>query len=173
MSVARQFLDTNVAVYAYDAAEPAKQAVAQRLLRQGILEENSVISVQVLGEFFHAVTRRIRRPMTVAEASSAVNSIKALPVVDIDAQLVERAIETLRRYGISYWDALIVAAAERSGCRKLLSEDLNADQRYHGIVVVNPFATVADGARSVQAGPGCERPSTRSTCPENQKACSL
>ena len=106
--------------------------------------------------------------MTVAEASSAVNSIKALPVVEIDAQLVERAIETLRRYGISYWDALIVAAAERSGCRKLLSEDLNPDQGYHGIVVVNPFATVADDARSVQAGQDSEPPSTRSTSLENQ-----
>ena len=87
-------------------------------------------------------------------------------MVEIDAQLVERAIETLRRYGISYWDALIVAAAERSGCRKLLSEDLNPDQRYHGIVVVNPFATVADDARSVQAGQDREPPSTR-TSPEN------
>ena len=163
MSVARQFLDTNVAVYAYDAAEPAKQAVAQRLLRQGILEENSVISVQVLGEFFNAVTRRIRRPMTVAEASSAVNSIKALPIVDIDAQLVERAIETLRRYGISYWDALIVAAAERSGCRKLLSEDLNSDQLYHGIVVVDPFVTVTDGVQSAPAGQSCQPPSTPGT----------
>ena len=167
MSVVRQFLDTNVAVYAYDAAEPEKQAVAQRLLRQGILEENSVISVQVLGEFFHAVTRRIRRPMTVAEASSTVNSIKVLPVVEIDAQLVERAIETLRRYGISYWDALIVAAAERSDCGKLLSEDLNSDQRYHGIVVVNPFVAVTDGGPSAQTGQGSEPPSTPSTCPEN------
>ena len=154
MSVVRQFLDTNVAVYAYDAAEPAKQAVAQRLLRQGIMEQNSVISVQVLGEFFHAVTRRIRLPMTVAEASRTVNSIKVLPVAEIDAQLVERAIETLRRYGISYWDALIVAAAERSDCGKLLSEDLNSDQRYHGIVVVNPFVAMTAGG-----------PSTPSTCP--------
>ena len=148
MSVAKQFLDTNVAVYAYDAAEPAKQAVAQRLLKHGILEEDSVISVQVLGEFFNAVTRRIRHPMTVAEASSAIDSIKVLPVVDLDAQLVERAIETLRRYGISYWDALIIAAAERSGCKKLLTEDLNPGQRYHGIVVVNPFENVGGGAPS-------------------------
>lgn len=152
MSVARQFLDTNVAVYAYDASEPAKQAVAQRILRQGILAESSVISVQVLGEFFNAVTRRIRHPMTVAEASSAVSSIKALSVVDIDAHLVERAIETLRRHGISCWDALIVAAAERAGCRKLLSEALNPDRRYHGIVVENPFATVSEGAPSAEAG---------------------
>ena len=148
MSVAKQFLDTNVAVYAYDAAEPAKQAVAQRLLKHGILEEDSVISVQVLGEFFNAVTRRIRHPMTVAEATSAIDSIKVLPVVDLDAQLVERAIETLRRYGISYWDALIIAAAERSGCKKLLTEDLNPGQRYHGIVVVNPFENVGGGAPS-------------------------
>ena len=160
MSVVRQFLDTNVAVYAYDAAEPAKQTIAQGLLRRGIEEESSVISVQVLGEFFNAVTRRIRHPMTVAEASSAVSSIRALPVVDIDAQLVERAIETLRRYRISYWDALIVAAAERSGCRKLLSEDLNPDQRYHGIVVVNPFGPATDGASSRQAGQSCDPPST-------------
>ena len=160
MSVVRQFLDTNVAVYAYDAAEPAKQTIAQRLLRRGIEEENSVISVQVLGEFFNAVTRRIRHPMTVAEASSAVSSIGALPVVEIDAHLVERAIETLRRYRINYWDALIVAAAERSGCRKLLSEDLNPDQHYHGIAVVNPFVKATDGAPSGQAGQSCDPPST-------------
>ena len=62
-----------------------------------------------------------------------------------------RAIETLRRYGISYWDALIVAAAERSDCGKLLSEDLKSDQRYHGIVVVNPFLTVTEGAPSAES----------------------
>ena len=83
--------------------------------------------------------------------------------VDIDAQLVERAIETLRRYGISYWDALIVAAAEHSGCRKLLSEDLNSDQLYHGIVVVDPFVTVTDGVQSAPAGQSCQPPSTPST----------
>ena len=166
MSGAKQFLDTNVAVYAYDAAEPAKQAVAQRLLKHGILEENSVISVQVLGEFFNAVTRRIRHPMTVAEASSAIDSIKALPVVDLDAQLVERAIETLRRYRISYWDALIIAAAERSGCKTLVSEDLNPDQRYNGIVVVNPFENAEGGAPSAQMGQRREAPSTPGTHPE-------
>jgi len=167
MSVARQFVDTNVAVYAYDASEPAKQAVAQRILRHGILAESSVISVQVLGEFFNAVTRRIRRPMTVAEASEAVRSIKALPVVDIDTQLVERAIETLRRYDISYWDALIVAAAERSGCRKLLSEDLNPDQRYSGVVVENPFVMVSEVAPPAEAGQSFEPSSAGSNGSES------
>ena len=82
-------------------------------------------------------------------------------------QLVERAIETLRRYGISYRDALIVAAAERSDCGKLLSKDLNSDQRYHGIVVVNPFGAVTDGGPFIPPGQGSEPPSTPSTCPKN------
>ena len=77
-------------------------------------------------------------------------------------QLVERAIETLTRYGISYWDALIVAAAERSGCRKLLSEDLNPDQRYNGVVVENPFVTVGKVAASAEAGQSLERSSAGS-----------
>ena len=126
--------------YAYDTDAPAKQAVAQQLLKQGVLDDSSATSAQVLGEFFHAVTRRIPQPMSAADASAAVDRIKVLPVVAIDLQLVERAIETHRRYRISYWDALIVAAAERANCGDMLSEDLNAGQRYHGIVVANPFA---------------------------------
>ena len=62
-------------------------------------------------------------------------------MVEIDRQLVERAIATRKRYGIAYWDALIVAAAERAGCVEVLSEDLNAGQRYGGVVVSRPFAT--------------------------------
>jgi predicted nucleic acid-binding protein len=60
-------------------------------------------------------------------------------VVEIDRPLVERAIETHKRYGIAYWDALIIAAAERAGCVEVLSEDLNDGQRYLDIVVSNPF----------------------------------
>ena len=58
-------------------------------------------------------------------------------------------------------------ATERSGCRTLLSEDLNPDQRFHGIVVVNPFATVTDDARSVQTGQDNEPRSNRNTSPES------
>jgi len=140
MSV-KSFLDSKVVVYAYDKDEPVKQTRAQAILKGGVLDENAMLSVQVLGEFFNVVTRRIRQPMTVDEAQNAIGRLKALPVVELDLALVERAIDTHKQYGITYWDSLIVAAAERGGCSQVLSEDLSEGQRYHDILVVNPFAT--------------------------------
>ena len=138
----RRFVDTNIVVYAYDSAVPAKNAQAQRILRDGVVDDNLAVSAQVLGEFFTVATRRIQEPLTADDAAAAIDALKPIPVVEIDRQLVERAIETHKRYGIVYWDALIVAAAERAGCVEVLSEDLNAGQRYGSVVVSNPFATV-------------------------------
>jgi len=137
---ARQFLDTNVLVYAYDTGSPGKQDVARTLLREAFRNGNAVVSAQVLGEFFVTVTRRIPDPLTVGEAQEAVCALQGLPVVDVDGAMVDRAIDTLRQYQISYWDALILAAAERAECEAVLSEDLSAGQMYHGVRVGNPFA---------------------------------
>ena len=133
------FLDTNVLVYAYDSHDPQKQQIAQSLLTESIEQENGVLSVQVLGEFFTVVTRHIKHPMSADEAQQVITAMSMLPVQEIDLSLVVRAIDTHRRYKISYWDALIVSAAERSNCVKIVTEDLNDDQTYHGITAFNPF----------------------------------
>ena len=133
------FLDTNILVYAYDSHDLHKQAIAQALLTTSIEQENGVISVQVLGEFFTVVTKHIKQPMSVEEAQQIIGSMSILPVQEIDLSLVNRAIVTHSRYKISYWDALIVSAAERSNCEKIVTEDLNDDQTYHGITAFNPF----------------------------------
>ena len=135
----REFIDTNVLVYAYDQHDLAKHTQAQQILLSGIENESIVLSVQVLGEFFNVVTRRIPNPLSAEEAEAVVDLICILPVVEVDSALVRRAIATHRQYGITYWDSLIVAAAERAGCSQILSEDLNAGQAYHGMTVVNPF----------------------------------
>lgn len=135
----RVFIDTNVLVYSYDSRDPEKQSRAQELLAGGIENETAVISAQVLGEFFNVVTRRIPNPLSVEEAEGVIDLVSILPVVGIDISLVRRAIATHRRYGIAYWDSLIIAAAERAACTHVLSEDLNSGQSYHGITVVNPF----------------------------------
>ena len=62
-----------------------------------------------------------------------------MPVVAVDLPLVRSAVDASQRYGISYWDALIIAAAERAGCTRILSEDLNSGQIYNGVPVFNPF----------------------------------
>jgi len=137
----RRFVDTNVLVYAYDQDEGAKQAVARHILREALVDGNAVVSSQVLGEFFIAVTRRIPDPLTVDEAQQAVAALQGLRVVAVDGAMVDRAIETHRQYQISYWDGLIIAAAERAECATLLTEDLSADQMYHGLRAQDPFAS--------------------------------
>jgi len=133
------FVDTNILVYAYDSSKTRKQKEAQAILTSGIEQDSVVLSVQVLGEFFNVVTRRIKNPMTPDDAQSIIGTLGILPIQEIDFPMVNRAIDTHRQYHISYWDALIIAAAERAGCQRILSEDLNAGQRYNNIPVLNPF----------------------------------
>jgi predicted nucleic acid-binding protein len=133
------FLDTNILVYAYDKHDLEKQVKAQTLLKTAIKEGSASLSTQVLGEFFVVVTRRIKKSLTVHDAERIIDILSVLPVAEIDLLLVKRAIHTQKSYGISYWDALIVAAAERTGCSKILSEDLNHSQQYNGVLVENPF----------------------------------
>lgn len=138
----RFFIDSNVLIYSYDSAEPEKQHVAQQLIAGLMANGNGALSVQVLGEFFVSVTRRIRNPLSIEQADAAVDLISSLPkiaVIEIDLAMVLRAIATHGRYGTTYWDSLIIAAAERAGCTRILSEDMNPGQSYHGIVAVNPF----------------------------------
>jgi predicted nucleic acid-binding protein len=133
------FLDSNILVYAYDGHEPKKQKKAQALLKTAIQEESAVLSTQVLGEFFVVTTRRLKQPLSVSEAEKIIEILSILPVAEIDLTLVMRAIDTQKRYRISYWDSLIVATAERAGCARILSEDLNDGQRYNDVLIENPF----------------------------------
>ena len=135
----RDFLDANILVYAHDPRDPVKQAVAQRLLADAIANDTGALSAQVLGEFFNVATRRIVPALSIAEASQVIEQVSVLPVVPLDLLLVQRAVSTCQRYQISYWDGLIIAAAERAGCTRIFSEDLNAGQLYNGIPLVNPF----------------------------------
>ena len=135
----RTFIDTNILVYAYDIDEPIKQARAQEILKQGIEGETAVLSVQVIGEFFTVVTKRIPNPLSAQEAEQVLDLLSILPVIDLDFRMVRHAIEIHRQHSIAYWDALIVAAAHRAECTQILTEDLNTGQPYEGVTVVNPF----------------------------------
>jgi predicted nucleic acid-binding protein len=79
--------------------------------------------------------------MSSDEAQQIIDTLSILPVQEIDLTMVNRAIETHKAYQISYWDSLIFAAAERTECTQILSEDLNDGQIYHNISVCNPFSS--------------------------------
>ena len=133
------FFDTNILVYAYDRHSPDKQQTAQNIILSGIREGNGVLSTQVLSEFFVIVTKKIDKPLSVRDARDIIKYMGQMKVQEIDVLIIERALDALEQYKISYWDSLIIAAAERAQCNRILSEDLNAGQIYHGIEVTNPF----------------------------------
>jgi predicted nucleic acid-binding protein len=134
----RTFVDTNIWVYAVDEADTAKHARALALLTPSP-ESDLVVSTQVLMEFYVVVTRKLVTPLSEAAAQAMVEEMARLPVVPADAQLVVSAISGSREWRISLWDALIVRAAEVSGCGRLLSEDLANGAVYGSVRVDNPF----------------------------------
>jgi predicted nucleic acid-binding protein len=134
-----EFFDTNILVYAHDDSDAAKSRIASELILALAANGNGVVSTQVLGEFFQVVTRKIARPLPPADAREALRGYELFRVVQIDVPMVYTATEVVERYRIGYYDALIVAAAARAGCRTIHSEDLNSGQQYLGIMAHNPF----------------------------------
>jgi len=133
----RTFVDTNVLVYDVDAADLSRQARAREVLDPAGAGD-LVVSTQVLSEFYVVATRKLGLDAALAQAM--VERLTRLPVVVIDASLVMAAISGSRAWGISYWDALIVRAAEAADCRRILSEDLARGTVYGSVRVENPFA---------------------------------
>jgi predicted nucleic acid-binding protein len=133
------FVDTNVWVYAVDAAGPARRQRALEAVASAP-GRDLVVSTQVLTEFYAVVTRKLAVPLPADDAEAMVRQLSILPVVAIDAPFVASAIAGSREWRISIWDALILRAAEVAGCRRVLSEDLADGRTYGSIVVENPFA---------------------------------
>jgi len=133
------FVDTNVWVYAVDAADPAKRKRAMEVTAAAV-GRDLVISTQVLTEFYAVVTRKLAVPVSSDDAEAMVRQLSDLPVVAIDSSLVVSAIAESRAWQVSIWDALILRAAEVAGCRRVLSEDLADGATYGSVVVENPFA---------------------------------
>jgi len=135
---APDFLDTNVLVYAYDAGDARKRRVAQDLVR-GALAGKSMTSTQVLGEFAATLLHKMAPAAQPEDVIAILEALAPIPVIVPDGDIVRRAIEARAKYGVHFYDGMIVAAAERGGCGRIWSEDLNAGQRYFDIVVENPF----------------------------------
>jgi predicted nucleic acid-binding protein len=132
------FLDANVLVYAYDTRYPEKQRIAQNFVRKAIAGE-FISSVQALTEFAAILLHKFSPAMTAANLASALDVLSPIRLVSPDSGMVRRAVEARGQYGIHFYDGMIIAAAERGGSAKILSEDFNTGQEYFGIRIVNPF----------------------------------
>ncbi len=133
------FLDTNILVYAHDTSDHHKRDICQQLIFEGIQTETAAISVQVLNEFFVTVTRKIKTPLPPTVADKEIQLLQVMRVQEMDYNLVTSAIQIHIRNLISYWDSLIIAAAKRSRCSRIYTEDLNHGQTIDGVQIINPF----------------------------------
>jgi len=133
-----RFIDTNVLLYSIsrDSAEAPKREIAVALLDS----ENIALSVQVLQEFYVQATRATRPDALAHEiAVGLMRTWLRFKVQEITLPVMISALEIKAVYGLSYWDAAIVAAARILGCRELISEDMSHGRDVEGVTINNPF----------------------------------
>jgi len=138
---ARYFLDTNIFVYTFDRTAAAKSRRAAHLIRDAVTTRKGIVSYQVVQEFFNLALRRFAQPLTIPEAEQYLAAVfRPLLAVHSSPALMSEALHLTSRYRLSWYDALIVAAAMESGCNVLYSEDLQHGQKFGELRVENPFA---------------------------------
>jgi predicted nucleic acid-binding protein len=132
------FVDTNLIVYAHDAADPVKQDKALELLSTLMTEGTGVVSTQVFSEFAHVAL--VKLGLSEPVVRHQLHLMEAFTVITVTPEMIRRALEIRQLYTLNFWDSQILATAEASGCREILSEDLNPGQFYSGCVCTNPFS---------------------------------
>ena len=134
----RDFLDTNVLLYSLNDSAPVKHRIALRLVARAIAGEFA-ISTQVLAECAAVVLAKFADRITPRDLIAFLDTLIPIPLIKPDSEMVRRAVEACAAYGIHFYDGMIVAAAERGGAARILSEDLGPGQAYFGMAVENPF----------------------------------
>lgn len=135
----RVFLDTNVLVYLYDQDAPEKQKKARAILEGSPANTHFIISTQVLQEFWVTVSRKFSKFLPEDTAFAATWQLRAFPTIQVNGEMVFKAIAVQKGFRLNFWDALIIQAALASGCSILLTEDLQHGFQIGDLTVVNPF----------------------------------
>ncbi|MEI6389167.1 MAG: PIN domain-containing protein [Spirochaetota bacterium] len=131
------FIDTNIFVYSLDGKDKEKREKAREILKRLVDMHHPVISTQVIKEFYVVATTKLKADRMVVK--NVIHNFRNMEVVQNDLELVEQGIDISVISQISFWDALIVAAAEKAKCEFIISEDLGSGQTYRGVMVINPF----------------------------------
>jgi predicted nucleic acid-binding protein len=134
------FVDTNILLYAHDRSAGLKHERARQLVERLWTSGQGVLSTQVLQELCINLRRKVARPFPAEEVRQLIQDYLSWEIVVNNPASVLAALEIETRYQTSFWDALILQAAESAGATVLYSEDLAASQKYGAVQVVNPLA---------------------------------
>ena len=135
----KYFVDTNILLYAHDRSAGPKHHRARQLLEQLWQSGQGVLSTQVLQELCLNLRRKVTPPLSATEVHNLIADYLAWEIVTNSPESVLRALELGTRYRTSFWDALILHAAETAGADVLYSEDMAPGQSYGSVKVVNPL----------------------------------
>lgn len=139
----KAFFDTNILAYEFNKSEHRKQALVVDLINEWRPSGRMIISTQVLQELYVVLIQKLKPALKEEIAEEIIRNYSKLDVVIIDPSLILNGIGIKRKYKISFWDALIVAAAQRARCKILFTEDLSHGMKIAGIIagieIVNPF----------------------------------
>jgi predicted nucleic acid-binding protein len=136
----KYFVDTNILIYAHDRSAGTKHDRARKLIEHLWNTGEGVLSMQVLQELCINLRRKTGRKILSDEIRRIIQDYLSWEIVIDSPESTLHALEIEERYKTSFWDALLLQAAESSGATVLYSEDLAVGQEYGGIQVVNPFA---------------------------------
>jgi predicted nucleic acid-binding protein len=136
----RQFVDTNIFLYAYDSSEPKKRGKAQQLISSLWHSRQGVISIQVLQELYVNLTRKLPKPISSELAAQILTDLGQWNLHEPTLADLKRAIDLEKTHNISFWDAMIVSSAQQMGCKVLWTEDLNSGQYIDDLIIRNPFS---------------------------------
>lgn len=137
------FLDTNIFVYSLDSRSPKKAKIAQNLIRRAVDADEGMVSYQVVQEFFNVALRGFVEPMTPGDCEQYLAiTMRPLLAVNFSPSLCGEALRLHSRHSLSWYDALIVAAAMEGQCEVLYSEDLQHGRSFAGVSITNPFVGI-------------------------------
>ena len=135
--MSKVFIDSNVLIYAMDKNDPRKQKVSKKFLKELAETTSGVISTQVMQEFYVAATRKLNADPLIVK--SILHSFEHLEVVIVNPLMIKEAIDCSILNRLSFWDALIIIAAESANCEKVLTEDMQNGQIIRGVRIENIF----------------------------------
>ena len=138
--VARNFIDTNILVYAEASDEPAKQQAALALLKQLYETATGVLSTQVLQEYCNVALKKLK--LSAGHIRAQLDLYEQFEIVQVTPAIIRAGLDLHQTRSLSFYDALIMASAQAASCNVLLSEDMNTGEIINGIRILNPFVGV-------------------------------
>lgn len=136
------FIDTNILIYSFDRLDEVKHQVAVDLLTELVEKNEIIVSTQVINEFIVVMTSKVTYPLSLEKVELHINKFsQVFNIRPIQMTDCTKALSILKRYGFNYWDSLIVAAALKSGCSILYTEDMQDGQIIEKkLKITNPFS---------------------------------